>query len=262
MTADATPDTWDPEIYERFRAERERPVDDLLGLVAPVPGGRVVDLGCGTGRITARLHEHTRAAETVGLDSSPKMLQRAGEESGGGVRFAEADLADLDDLDDTWDVIFSNAAYHWVPDHERLLPGLVEHLAPGGQFVFQVPSNFEHPSHVVADALGHEYGVGGLDATAAIESPARYAEILWATGLRDLDVSLRIYGMALTRTDEVIAWVSGSMLTTYERRLGPDRYPEFRAEYRRRLLDALGDPTGDRPYYFAFPRILCAGRLA
>ena len=62
-------DTWDPARYERFAAERAAPFHDLLSLVRPVPGGRVVDLGCGGGELTAQLHRHLEAAETLGLGS-------------------------------------------------------------------------------------------------------------------------------------------------------------------------------------------------
>src|SRR5262249_52428186 len=68
---------WAPDRYERSRAERAKPFWDLAGLVEPCPGGRVVDLGCGTGELTSELHRLLRAAETVGIDSSPAMLERA-----------------------------------------------------------------------------------------------------------------------------------------------------------------------------------------
>ena len=68
---------WSPDQYERFRSERQQPFDDLLMLCHPVPGGRVVDLGCGTGDLTKILHEELQAKETVGVDSSPAMLARA-----------------------------------------------------------------------------------------------------------------------------------------------------------------------------------------
>jgi trans-aconitate 2-methyltransferase len=70
-------DGWSPDQYERFRSERQQPFDDLLMLCHPVPGGRVVDLGCGTGDLTKILHEEMQAKETVGIDSSPAMLTRA-----------------------------------------------------------------------------------------------------------------------------------------------------------------------------------------
>ena len=70
-------DVWNPDQYGKFRAERAAPFHDLLALVEPVPAPRVVDLGCGTGDLTRVAHERLGARETVGVDSSPAMLERA-----------------------------------------------------------------------------------------------------------------------------------------------------------------------------------------
>ena len=253
-------DRWDPGRYDRFRAERERPVDDLIARVAPVPGGRVVDLGCGTGRYTARLHHETGAGETLGIDSSPRMLAEAEGVAGDGLRFAVGDLREVPPPEGGWDVVFANASLQWVPDHERLLPAIVAGLAPGGQLAFQVPANFDHPSHTIADEIGAELGLEPLDRAIGASTPSRYAEILWTSGLRDLDVTMRVYGVEMERTEAVIDWVSGTLLTRFEAALDEAEFGEFRRRYRERLLDALGDPTGARPYYYAFPRILCWGR--
>src|SRR4051794_16386721 len=111
-------DVWDPAQYERFAAERRQPFDDLLALVQPVPGGRAVDLGCGNGSLTVELHRHLGAASTVGLDSSPAMLDGAVDEPG--VRFEVGDLSTYV-ADAPLDVVFANAALQWVPDHVPLL---------------------------------------------------------------------------------------------------------------------------------------------
>src|SRR6266498_169197 len=126
-------DTWNPEQYARFAAERAQPFHNLLDLVRPVPGGRVVDLGCGSGELTAELHRALGAAETLGLDSSPAMLAlaqpRAGE--GDGLRFELGDSAGFGQ--GGWDVVLSHAALHWLPDHRAL-------LAAGGQLAVQMPA--------------------------------------------------------------------------------------------------------------------------
>ena len=119
---------WDPDQYLRFAAERRRPFDDLLAQLEPVPGGRAVDLGCGTGELTVELHAHLGAAETVGIDDSVSMLERARDLAAPGVRF---ELGRLEE----WapavpvDVVFANASLHWVPDHPALLARLVAGLA-------------------------------------------------------------------------------------------------------------------------------------
>src|ERR1019366_7922403 len=69
-------DTWNPTQYERFRTEREQPFHDLVALITRRPAGRVVDLGCGTGGLTALLHHEVSATSTLGVDSSEAMLDR------------------------------------------------------------------------------------------------------------------------------------------------------------------------------------------
>ncbi len=244
-------DAWDAGRYDRYRAQRERPALDLLDGVAPAPGGRAADLGCGTGRYTLLLHERTGVDETVGIDSSASMLADA--PTAPGVRFVHADLRQLDG---TYDVLYANASLQWLPDHARLLPELVEHLRPGGQLAVQVPANFDHPSHTVADEVGRRFGLQPLDRAIGSCSPTAYAEVLHACGLRDQEVLLRIYGHEMRRTDEVVEWVSGTLLTRFEARLDADAFAAFRDDYRHTLLDRLGDPSGAQPYFYAFPRIL------
>src|SRR6185369_15051304 len=105
---------WDPGQYERFKNERSRPFFDLLALVQPAPGGRAIDLGCGTGELTRALHVRLQARETIGLDSSAEMLERSAAFAGGGLAFRQGDIAAFADRD-AWDVVYSNAALHWIP---------------------------------------------------------------------------------------------------------------------------------------------------
>src|SRR3954468_19534991 len=112
--------TWDPVRYEQFKNERARPFFDLLALVRPAPGGRAVDLGCGTGALTRELHRHLGAAETLGLDLSPTMLAKSAPFAGDGLHFQTGDIADFHPAA-PYDVVFSNAALHWIPDHPALL---------------------------------------------------------------------------------------------------------------------------------------------
>lgn len=231
-------------------------------MVRPAPGGRVVDLGCGTGRYLPALWDRTGAASLVGLDTSARMLDvaRTALADGPSDRAIELVEGDLRDLTGTWDVVFSNAAIQWLDDHPALIAHLADHLAPEGQLVVQLPANFDHPSHRIADEVGQRFGLQPLARDIGALSPARYAELLWAAGLRDVDVVERVYGNPMDRTEDVIAWVSGTLLTSFERRLEPERFTEFRIEYRRLLLDALGDPSGEQPYFYPFPRILFTAR--
>ena len=139
--------TWDPNQYNRFATEREQPFWDLCALLEPVASARVADLGCGDGRLTATLHSRLGAAKTIGVDSSPKMLAAAESYATENIAFVAGDIASWDGRD--FDVVFSNAALHWVPDHAQVLERWRDALTEGGQLAIQIPANSDHLSHRV-----------------------------------------------------------------------------------------------------------------
>jgi trans-aconitate 2-methyltransferase len=255
-------DTWNPAQYERFRAEREQPFHDLVALITKRPAGRVIDLGCGTGLLTAELHRELQAADTLGIDSSDAMLERARSLEGDGLRFARADIADWQP-EALVDVVFSNAALQWVGDHPALFARLTAMLAPGGELAVQVPANFDHVSHTLAADIAREEpfatAMRGYTRVFSVLPPEEYASLLFELGFIAQTVRLQVYGHVLESPDAVVEWVRGTLLTDYESRMPQPLYEEFVARYRERLNAALGDR---RPYFYPFKRILLWGRLA
>ena len=249
---------WNPEQYHRFRNERSQPFFDLLDLVEPCPGGRVIDLGCGTGELTKILHERTAAAETVGLDSSETMLAKAAEHSGRGLRF---ELGPLEAFGGEFDVVFSNAALQWVNGHEALVPAIAGHVKPGGQLTFQVPANADHPSHLVAHRVAREEpfatALGGYSRDWPVLAPERYAEMLYQLGFEQQSVRLQVYGHVLDSSEGAIEWVKGTLLTDYQKRMTAELYEQYLARYREALLAEIGERA---PYFYAFKRVLAWGR--
>jgi trans-aconitate 2-methyltransferase len=245
--------SWSPEQYERFKAERKQPFLDLSSLVEKRPRMRVVDLGCGTGELTRELHETLDADETLGIDSSETMLLKAGSFGGEMLRFEQGDIEAFV-TDKPFDLVFSNAAVHWVPDHEQLLARLTRFLSADGQLAIQMPDNDDHPSHATAARVASRFGI---EARPAYVLPvARYAELLHALGFKRQHVRLQVYGHLLPSADDVIEWVRGALLTHYEALLDADRYAEFLAAYRDELRAVLGD---ERPYFYTYKRVLMAG---
>jgi trans-aconitate 2-methyltransferase len=248
---------WDPSQYNRFAAEREQAFWDLAALLRPVDRPVLVDLGCGDGRLTAALHGRLGAASTLGVDSSPSMLEQAAAHAGAGVSFVEADIA-------RWegsgvDVVFSNAALHWVPDHEQVLRRWSAALRPGGQLAVQVPANADHPSHTVlrevaAQWLGDDAPPDPVERN--VLAPAGYASLLHELGCTDQHVRMQVYGHVLARSAEVVEWVKGTSLTRFKSVLGPEEFDALVAEYCRRLVAVLGD---GEPYFYPFKRILLWG---
>jgi trans-aconitate 2-methyltransferase len=255
-------DTWNPAQYERFRAEREQPFHDLVALVTRRPAGRVVDLGCGTGVLTAALHRELASKQTIGVDSSDAMLERARTLDVEGVEFVSGDISVWQPAA-PFDVVFSNAALQWVGDHPALLARLTTMLVPGGELAVQVPANFDHVSHRLAVEIAGEQpfadAMRGYTRTFSVLPPEDYATLLHTLGFVTQSVRLQVYGHVLDSPDAVVEWVRGTLLTDYESRMPDAMYPEFVARYRARLNAALGE---QRPYFYPFKRILLWGRTA
>lgn len=244
---------WSPEQYERFKSERRQPFVDLLALVEKRPRMRIADLGCGTGELTRELHESLGAEETIGIDNSETMLLKAGHFGDQMLRFEQGDIEAFV-TDRPFDLIFSNAALHWVADHESLLPRLTNLLSTRGQLAVQMPDNDAHLSHTVAAEVAGRYGVASRpDYVLPI---AKYAEILNRLGYERQHVRSQIYGHLLPSSADVVEWVRGALLTHYESLLPEEKFAEFLAEYRETLISVLGD---QRPFFYTYERVLLWG---
>lgn len=255
-------DTWSPDQYARFRNERSQPFFDLLALVEPRPGMTAVDLGCGTGELTRAMHRHLGAAATLGIDASEAMLARAATSAEPSLIFQKHDIATFAP-EATFDLVFSNAALQWVPDHDRLIPRLLGLVRPGGQIAFQMPMNDDHVSHTTASDIAAEPPfAGSLGGYRRRDPPLpieRYVEMLDEAGFKRIDARIQIYLHRLTEPADVLEWVRGTMLTDYQRRLDPPLFARFVDAYRERLLERLPRRS---PYLYTYRRILVCAREA
>lgn len=246
---------WDPQRYLAFAGERARPFVELMARVGAEQPEHVVDLGCGPGNLTAMLRRRWPHAAVWGVDSSPDMIAEA-RRAVPGVEFIEADLRDRVP-DRPVDVLVSNATLQWVPDHPDLLPELVERLAPGGSFAFQVPGNFGEPSHVllreVADSPPWRDRIGGdVVARPASLEPGDYLEALVAAGC-SADVWETTYFQVLPGEDAVLDWVSGTALRPILAVLDETEREQFCAQYGALLREAY--PRRDHGTVLPFRRI-------
>jgi trans-aconitate 2-methyltransferase len=252
-------DAWSPAQYERFRAERAQPYWDLAALIEARPGMLVADLGCGTGELTAQLHRKLQARETLGIDSSPAMLAKAPE--GPDLRFEQQDIATFDPAGKL-DLIFSNAALHWIPDHPGLLRRLTAALASGGQIAVQMPMTDDLITHQTASELARSAEfrrlLGGYVRRTPLLEPTRYAAWLYRLGYARQHVRVVVYAHLLESREEVVEWVRGALLTEYQKRLSAPDWDRFLARYRQLLIPQLED---EHPFFYVQPRILFWGAL-
>jgi trans-aconitate 2-methyltransferase len=253
------PHTWDPDRYLTFADERGRPFVELVSRIGATSPAEVVDLGCGPGNLTGLLAERWPAAHVTGLDSSPEMIASA-QDLGQPVDYAVADLREWQP-EQPVDVLLSNATLQWVPDHLELLAKLVEAVAPGGWFAFQVPGNFDEPSHTLRAELASEPAYAPYTAGVAhpgAHAPAVYYDALAAAGCW-VDVWETTYTHVLSGPDPVFTWVSGTGARPTLQALPDGLRNEFEEEFKRRLAAAY-PVRSDGTVLLPFRRVFAVAR--
>lgn len=251
-------DKWNPDQYSKFKNERSKPFWDLLKMVQPINQAAVLDLGCGSGELTKQLHQYISAKNTVGIDSSDNMLQKAIPLKSESLSFKKMDIRNFDS-DQKFDLVFSNAALQWVNDHRTLIPKLLGAVKTGGQIALQVPYNFDHPSHIIAADVAHTLFPTVFEKHKRqlyVLPVEQYSELLFKNNFKQQDCLVRVYGHPMNSGYEVIEWTKGTLLTSYESRLSRDDFNKFLTEY----TDVLISIIGKDPYYYAFKRMLIWGQ--
>ena len=247
---------WDPQRYEQFKAERAAPFEDLLALINVREGMSVIDLGCGPGPLTKRLADALPGSDVLGIDSSEEMLASAQELACAGLRFEQRAIEDVAGETDTFDLVFSHAAIHWLPDHGALIPKLLSIVRPGGQLAVQMPSNFSHPTHTIIDEVGAEEpfksGLSAYVRSWSVLGVEQYADLLFASGATEQTVFEKVYPHVLEDADALADWMSGTALVPYMERLPDELHEQFMDAYRQRLRETFTQT----PVFFGFRRIL------
>ena len=253
---------WDPGIYARYKAYRDRPALDLMLRIPPdLTPLDIWDLGCGTGEHAAVLKRRHPAAKVHGLDSSQEMLAQARARPDE-VEWVQGDISAFAP-EQPPDLIFTNAALHWLADHAKLYPHLVGTLAPGGVFACQVPMTFESPWH---EAMRETAADGPWAARLASVQGANRLQAAetyydWLAPLcSDVDIWSTVYLHVLQGADPVVDWMRGTGLRPILQALdGAEQEAAFLDAYRARLAD-LFPARADGVTLLPFPRLFIVAR--
>ncbi len=245
---------WNPETYLSFQDERDRPGRELLARVPAEHPRRVVDLGCGAGTLSAVLARRWPGAQLEAFDSSPDMVAEA---SSRGIGAHVGDVCTWEPGPDT-DVVFCNAVLHWVPGHEDLLRAWLHRMPRQGCFAFQVPGNFDAPSHVLARELAEqerwrERLAGTVPGADVVSSAVGYADRLTGPTVA-VDAWETTYVHALHGPDPVLEWISGAGLRPVRAALDAEEWERFRGELAPRLRAAYPQ-RDDGVTWFPFRRV-------
>ena len=247
--------SWNPDQYLKFSAPRLRPALDLLAAVPATQPGNVYDLGCGAGNVTRLLAQRWPQAGVTGVDDSAAMLAKAAADPGG-VRWVLRSLADWR-AEHPADVIYSNAALHWLPGHAQLFPALLAQLAPGGVLAVQMPRNFGAPSHtLIADTVRTGAWCARLEALlqpSPVAAPETYYDMLAPLAAR-LDIWETEYLQVLEGPDPVKEWTKGTWLKQFLDALEEPERSAFEADYAARVRAAY-PARADGKTLFPFRRL-------
>lgn len=269
---------WDPALYLRFAREREQPGHALLAMVreaaaagSDFPHGfrHVVDLGCGSGALTRQLAALFPAARVTGMDSSPEMLAVArmvpadSPVDEAHLRWQHGRIEDFaaDDGAAPLDLLFSNAALHWVADQLMLWPGLMRRLRPGGLLAVQVPRATAPWRSAIATTCADPRWAGRLatpGAPAVVPAPAElYGQLAPFCAVPELRET--IWWHILPTLDDAVDWLRGAALRPALSVLDPESTEAFLAALRAALDPLLArGPAGE--ILFPFPRLFVLAR--
>jgi trans-aconitate 2-methyltransferase len=244
---------WDPGTYARFRGFRLRPALDLLMQVGSLPGGDVVDLGCGDGATAPALRTRFAKRRVVGVDASPAMLAKAR-------GYHATVLADVAKWvpDAPPALIYSNAVLHWLPDHAALFPRLVGYLPAGGVLAVQMPRQFGAPSHALMRQVAAATFPDRFDPVGPpvpVHGPEIYHRMLRPLG--ELSIWETEYLQRLSPEAEghpVRHFTQSTALRPYAERLTPEELPRFIAAYDAALAEAY-PAEADGSVLFPFRRL-------
>jgi trans-aconitate 2-methyltransferase len=268
---------WDPDLYHRFRRYRAEPFEAIMARLEA--GGaehrivkRIVDLGCGTGEHTVELARHFAGGATVGMDSSPAMIDRALKLRDGlepalreRLNFVLGDIREFNAQSESsreYSIIFSNAALQWLTEHREIFTRCFRALIPAGRLVVQVPANDHETAQVTLDAMAHEEpwrarldGVKPPSATVA--TPEAYHRMLGEIGFTGIDCYYHTFHHPMGSPAEIVEWCRATVLRRYVDLLDPDDRAPFINTLTARLERAYGTRG---PLIFNFRRLFIWGR--
>jgi trans-aconitate 2-methyltransferase len=249
---------WNADQYLRFAAERTQPARDLAARIAVADPKRVIDLGCGAGNSTAVLTARWPDAEIGGLDNSPDMIAVAKRDYPDR-NWTVGDIASWPKSDELFDVVFSNAAMQWAPDHAALYPGVFSRVAPGGAMAVQVPCNIGAAAHETMRAVAASADWAGRFPAAGVREwhvgdAAFYYDLL-ANDAARIDLWETEYLHVMPDVEAIVEWYKGTGLRPFLEALSSAaERAAFTADYTERLRPHYPERADGR-VLFPFQRL-------
>ena len=253
---------WDPQQYLKFSGHRLRPAVDLLMRIPDFGPKIIADLGAGAGNVTKLIKARWPDAKVIGVEGSAEMVE-AGRKAAPQVEWLQQDLARWQPAQ-KFDLIYSNAALHWLTEHSGLFPSLMQKVAAGGVLAVQMPRNFTARSHllIAETALNGPWRakVEHLVTPPPVSEPGFYHEVL-APLSANIDIWETEYLQVLQGDNPVKEWTKGTWLTRYLDVLKGEEGEAFEAAYGERVAKAYPKNSAGQTL-FPFRRLFIVAQRA
>lgn len=247
---------WDAAQYLKFEAERTQPAADLTARLQLENPKKILDIGCGPGNSTRLLKDKYPSADVFGIDKSPEMIEAA-KKSHPDINFQIKDAeAELKETGGGFDVVFSNAAIQWIPNHEKLIPEMMALVNTGGILGVQIPMTDEAPMYEIVQSLLKQPEWENEFASPRIfyNSPQnQYYEIL--SKLSDkFSIWETIYFHLMPANENILEWYRGTGIRPYLEQLTPEKAERFEKQILEELKKRYPKQS-DGTIIMRFPRL-------
>jgi trans-aconitate methyltransferase len=217
---------WDAATYDQKHSFVWKYGEDVVGLLAPKKGERILDLGCGTGHLTNLIA--SSGAQVVGLDRSTEMLQQA-RNAYPDISFVQGDGYDFH-FDEPFDAVFSNAALHWMTRADAVAECIARALKPGGRLVAEFGGKGNlHRLHAAVKRTILSFGFGGGEEFNLWYFPSigEYATLLEQRGLETTYATLFDRPTPLEGAENGMREWLDTFTSNFLTRLTPEQRPRF-----------------------------------
>jgi len=212
---------WDAGEYDAVKAPQVDAGRELVALAGVREDEAILDLGCGTGRLTVELARLTSKGHVVGIDPSREMLDKAKGTSTGvkNVRYVQAPAQSMN-FTDEFDLVFSNSALQWIKEQEDVMKRVYYSLKPGGRIAFQAPARnfcleFSIYTAETIELLGMEQHYAAWTSPWRFPGKEEFEALLSDTGFKSVKVFKRDYRLQFVDTSAVLAWWASAGLRPY-----------------------------------------------
>lgn len=220
---------WNPELYLQFSKERGKPIIDLINSLEEFNPQKIADIGCGPGNSTQKLIDNWPESDVVGFDSSPKMIEKAKND----VKDASFEIRKIVSGEPfgSFDLVFSNAAIQWIPDHEGLFESFYRSLNIKGRVAIQLPMFYDMPLGIiiknVAESPRWNSKLREVVNSKYMHKYTRYYNILSNTGFKNINMWQTTYYHVFPSHDTIYEMISGTGLRPYLDKLNKEELEDF-----------------------------------